>query len=182
LPDVGADTTYDARVREAREGRPVVLWLLVALLTAACVVGGVQVVHAHGSRERSAAQQERYADAVAAAETVATAFVNIRHDRAEEDLARIADHSTGPLKDRYVDDAERLLKAFKRERTITTGEVVWAGVVRVSASGATVLVATHGTRADRSTDGEPVSRDLRLRLQLVPVDGTWLTSDIQQVD
>lgn len=158
------------------------LWLLIALLTVACVVGGVQVVHAHASRERSAIRQERYADAVTAAEAVATAFVNIRHDRAEVDLARIAELSTGPLKGRYVDDVDRLMKAFERDRTVTAGTVVWAGVVRVDASDATVLVATHGTRADRTTDGKPVIRDLRLRLQLVSVDGTWLASDIQQVD
>ncbi|MEO6510184.1 MAG: hypothetical protein ABIO16_04270 [Nocardioides sp.] len=169
-------------MREAREGRPVVLWLLVALLMVAGVVGGVQVAHARDSRDRSASQQERYAAALDAAGTVATAFVNIRHDRAEQDLARIAEHATGPLKDRYVDDADRFVKAFQREQTITTGSVVWAGVVRVDASAATVLVATHGTRADRSTDGKPVSRDLRLHVQLVSVDGAWLTSDIQQVD
>jgi Mce-associated membrane protein len=159
-----------------------VLWLLVALLTVACVVGGVQVVHAHDSRQRSATQQERYAEAVADAESGATAFVNVRHDRAEQDLARIAEQATGPLKDRYVDDVARFVKAFERERTVTAGTVVWSGVVRVSASGATVLVATHGTRADRSTDGKPVIRDLRLRLELVPVDGRWLASDIEQVD
>jgi len=42
-------------------------------------------------------------------------------------------------------------------------------------------VATHGTRADRGTKGEPVARDLRLRLQLVPVGDDWLTSDIRLV-
>jgi hypothetical protein len=55
-------------------------------------------------------------------------------------------------------------------------------VVHVDASGATVLVATDGTRADRRTKDEPVDRDLRLRLQLVPVGDDWLTSDIRQVD
>ena len=64
---------------------------------------------------------------------------------------------------------------------VTEGEVLWSGVVRVDPSGATVLVATNGTRSDRRTAG-PVDRDLRLRIRLEPVDGTWLTSQIDQVD
>ena len=34
----------------------------------------------------------------------------------------------------------------------------------------------------RVRSAEPVSRDLRLRLRLVPVDGEWLTSEIEPVD
>jgi Mce-associated membrane protein len=181
LPDGSVANTYDAGVREAGEGRPVALWALVSVLVLACVVGGVQVAHAHDSRERAAERQQRYADALAAARTEATAFVNVRHDTAEEDLGRIAAGATGPLKDRYVEDADRFVAALRRDKTVTTGSVVWAGVVRVDATGATVLVATTGTRADRTTSGEEVSRDLRLRLELVPVDGDWLTSDIRPV-
>ncbi len=168
-------------MREAREGPPVALWLLVAVLAVACVVGGVQVAQARDSRERSATRQERYAAALAAGGEVATAFVNIRHDTAGKDLARIAEQATGPLKDRYTDDADELVKALRRDRTVTEGSVVWSGVVRVDATGATVLVATHGTRADRRTKGEPVARDLRLRLQLVPVGDDWLATDIRLV-
>jgi Mce-associated membrane protein len=181
LPDRGVGTTYDAGVREAREGRPVTLWLLVAVLTVACVVGGLQVAQAHDSRERSARQQERYAAALAAGSRVATAFVNVRHDTAGRDLARIAERATGPLKDRYTEEADELVRALRRDRTVTEGSVVWSGVVRVDATGATVLVATDGTRADRRTKNEPVARDLRLRLQLVPVGDDWLASDIRLV-
>ena len=74
------------------------------------------------------------------------------------------------------------MTSLRRNRTVTTGEVVWAGVVRVDASGATILVATDGTRADRRTKDEPVDRDLRLRLRLVSVDDVWLTSEIGLVD
>ena len=59
--------------------------------------------------------------------------------------------------------------------------MLWAGVVRVDATGATVLVATTGT-APTAVPREPLARDLRLRLRLVPVDGEWLTSEIEQVD
>jgi Mce-associated membrane protein len=181
LPDLERASTYDAGVREAREGRPVALWVLVAVLVLACVVGGVQAAHARDSRERSETQQERYAATVAAAEDVATAFVNVRYDTADRDLGRIADLATGPLREKYVGAVDRFVAALRRERTVTAGSVVWAGVVRVDARSATVLVATSGTRADRDTDGKPQPRDLRLRLELVLVDGAWLASDIREV-
>ena len=168
-------------MREGR-GATAALWVLVAVLAAACAVGGVQAAQAHDSRARSATQHARYADALAAASTEAAAFVNVRHDTAERDLARIAAGATGPLKDGYTQDSERLVRALRRDRTVTEGSVVWAGVVRVDAAGAIVLVATSGTRAGRRTDGKPVARDLRLRLSLVPVGDAWLVSDIEQVD
>jgi Mce-associated membrane protein len=168
-------------VREAREGPTVVLGVLVGILAVVCVFGGVQVAQARDARARDAAQHARYADALAAATREATAFVNVSHQTAEQDLARIAAGATGELKDRYTEDVDRLVRRLRRDRLVTEGEVEWAGVVRVDAAGATVLVATTGSRTDRRTT-EPASRNLRLRLTLVPVDGDWLTTDIEQVD
>jgi Mce-associated membrane protein len=157
------------------------LWVLVGILAVACAVGGVQVAQARDARARDATQHARYAAAMAAASQEATAFVNVDHQTAEEDLARIAAGATGPLRERYTDDVERIVRSLRRDRLVTDGEVLWTGVVRVDATSTTVLVATTGTRSDRRTE-EPVTRDLRLRLQLVPVDGEWLTSEIVPVD
>jgi Mce-associated membrane protein len=173
--------SYDAEVREAREGPTVALWLLVGFLAVACAVGGMQVAQARDGRAGDAAQHARYAEAMAAASEEATAFVNVDHETAEEDLARIAAGATGPLEERYTQDADRIARSLRRDRLVTEGEVLWVGTVRVDAGSATVLVATTGTRSDRRTK-EPVARDLRLRLRLVPVDGEWLTSEIEPVD
>jgi Mce-associated membrane protein len=174
---------YDARVREAREGPTVVLWVLVVVLAVACAVAGVQVAHTRDSRALSDAQQGRYAAALAAARAEATAYVNVSHTTAAADLARIAGGATGALKKRYASSTSgRYVRALRRNRTVTEGTVLWVGVVRVDPNGATVLVATQGTRTDRGTGGKPVTRDLRLRLELVPVGGRWLTSDIGLVD
>jgi Mce-associated membrane protein len=156
--------------------------LLVVVLAAVCLVGGVQVVQARDARARSDVQQARYADALAAARSEAQAFVNVSHEHAADDLARIGAGATGALKDRYTSSADSLVRALRRNRTVTEGDVLWAGVVRVDDAGATVLVATDGTRSDRTTNDKPVERDLRLRLRLVPVGGEWLTSDITMVD
>jgi Mce-associated membrane protein len=154
--------------------------VLVALLAVACAVGGVQAWQTRDARAVESAQHARYADPLAAATAEATAFVNVDHATAEEDLARIAEGATGALAQRYTRDVDEIAAGLRHDRLVTRGKVLWAGVVRVDASGATVLVATTGTREDRRTDG-PVDRDLRLRLVLVPVDGAWLTSEIEQV-
>jgi len=169
-------------MREAREGLSLALWVLVGVLAVACAVGGIQVAQAHDARAREAAQHARYDAALDAATAEATAFVNVSHETAEDDLARIAAGATGPLKDRYTEDVRRIVRSLRSDQTATAGEVVWAGVVRVDDANATVLVATDGTREDRRTQDEPEDRDLRLRLRLVEVDGAWLTSEIQVVD
>ena len=169
-------------MREAREGLSVALWVVVGVLAVACAAGGMQVAQAHDARAREAVQHARYDAALDAATAEVVAFANVSHETAEADLARIAAGATGPLRDRYTADVRRFVTSLRRNRTVTTGEVVWAGVVRVDASSATVLVATDGTRADRRTKDGPVDRDLRLRLRLVPVDDVWLTSEIGLVD
>lgn len=169
-------------MREAREGPTVGLWLLVAVLVAGCVVGGRQVADARDSRAVSSAQHQRYVAALAAATSEVTSYVNVDHATVADDLARIAAGTTGPLKERYTSDADRFAAALQKHHTVTTGSVLWAGVVRIDADGATVLVATTGTRTDDTTKGQGIARDLRLRLELVPVDGRWLTSDIGLVD
>lgn len=182
LPGPSPDSAYDADVRVAREGPTVALWALVAVLVVVCAVAGMQVAEAADSRARKEEQQARYAEVLAAAQTEAEAFVNVRHDTAEEDLARIAAGAAGQLKARYTDDADRIVRTLRRERTVTSGTVLWTGVVRVDADAATVLVATTGSRKDRSTQGKEVARNLRLQLSLVPVDGEWLASEIELVD
>jgi Mce-associated membrane protein len=168
-------------VREAREGPPVALWVIAGLLALVCAVGGIQVARVHDARAGEDARHERYAAALAAAEEEATAYVNIDHSSAEEDLARIASRATGPLKERYTEDADRIVRSLRRDQVVTEGAVLWTGVVRVDQSGATVLVATTGTRTDRRTDG-PVDRNLRLSIRLERVGDAWLTSQIDQVD
>ena len=72
MPRTAGATTYDAQVREATDGRPVALWVIVGLLALACAVGGVQVARVHDVRSDEDAQHTRYADAMAAAAEAAT--------------------------------------------------------------------------------------------------------------
>ena len=157
------------------------LWLLVGILALVCAVGGMQVAQARDARARDATQHARYAEALAAASDEAKAFVNVDHETAEDDMARIAAGRTGPLEDRYTEDVGPTSSACAATASSPRARCCGRGWCSVDESGATVIVATTGTRSDRRTK-EPVARKLRLRLELVPVDGEWLTVRDREVD
>jgi Mce-associated membrane protein len=158
-------------------------WLLAAvvLLLALAVVGGLMVRRTHSDRATSDVQQARYAAVLGAADQEATAFVNLRHDRARSTIAAVADGATGAFGDRYGKSSSRVARVMRKHQSITQGKVIWSGVVDISPDRATVIVATVGTVANTSTSGKPVTRNLRLRFALVRSGDRWLTSGLEFV-
>lgn len=174
----GVDVTP---VPAPRRGPQTALLALVVLLLVLCATGGVAVWRTHQDRSRAAADEERYGDVLAAATTEAEAFVNIRYDDAQASIDAVAAGATGDFKDQYASSTDGFVEVVKQERSVMTGEVVWAGVSDIDADSATVVVATDGTVTNRQTGGEPDARHFRLRLDLVLQDGRWLTDDLQFV-
>jgi Mce-associated membrane protein len=170
---------------------------VVALVTAAaCVIVGVAVVRAlqdddasplTGSvqveelDESSDEEQERFGDIIEAASAQTTAFINIRYDDAETTIEKVKAGATGDFLEQYTKSTDGLLDLLERNRSVRTGEVVWAGVVSADDDSATVIVATTGTVAHNQTDNKPVAETYRLRLDLVKQDDTWLTNNIEFV-
>jgi Mce-associated membrane protein len=159
----------------------VVLYVATVLLACVCIVGGVMAWRTHDARERAQAEHERYGDVLFAATDEAEAFINIRYDDAQASVDRVAAGATGEFKEQYSRSSEGVLQVLKQEKSVMEGEVLWAGVVDVDQDSATVIAATSGTVANQQTDNQPVSRNFRLRLDLVREDGRWLTNDLQFV-
>jgi Mce-associated membrane protein len=164
-----------------RRRSDLVLFLVALLLACLVAAGGVLTYREHDSRERAAAEQERYGDVLAAATSEAEAFINIRYDRAQESIDKVAEGATGSFKEEYTSSAGGVLEVLRQEKSIMDGKVVWAGVVDVDQDSATVIAATSGTVANVQTDNKPVARNFRLQLDLVLEDGAWLTNDLQFV-
>ena len=156
------------------------LVLVATALAATAVVLGVATWQARGD-EGDAEVTDRYAAILSAATEETEAFVNIRYDRAQESIDAVAEGATGDFAEQYDASTEGVLTLLEENRSVMEGEVVWIGVVDADADSATVLAATTGTVANAQTDDEPVARAFRLRLELVLVDGRWLTSDLQFV-
>lgn len=174
------------------------LYVLALLTAAACVVVTVAVVRAvrddgavelpgagavqvESLDEAPAEEQERFADVIGSASTVATAFINIRYDDAEASIEAVKAGATGAFRQQYEKSTGGVIEVIKRNKSVMTGEVLWAGVVSADEDSATVIVATTGTVANTQTDGKPLARNFRLQLQLVKEDDTWLTNDLQFV-
>lgn len=159
----------------------ILLFVVALLLACACAFGGVLVAQEHRDRGRAADEQERYGDVLAAARDEVEAFINIDYRDAQRSIDAVAEGATGDFAEQYDSSRAGVLDVLERNESVMDGEVLWAGVVDVDTARATVIAATTGTVANASTDNKPVSRYFRLRLDLVEVDGRWLTSDLEFV-
>jgi Mce-associated membrane protein len=175
-----------------------VLYVLALVTAASCVVVTVAVVRAlqadeptalpqagavqvESLDEASADEQARLADVIRSATDVATAFVNIRYDDAQASIDQVKAGATGAFREQYEKSTGGVIEVIERNRSVMTGEVLWAGVVNADDDSATVVVATSGTVANTQTGDKPVARNFRLQLELVKEDDAWLTSDLQFV-
>ena len=131
--------------------------------------------------EASATEQQRNTDILAAASKEATAFVNIRYDTAQESIDAVMAGATGDFRDQYSQATDALIKLLQDNKSIRTGEVIWAGVVAQDPDSATVILATTGTVQNNQTGDNPKAANYRIQMDLVSEKGTWLTSDLQFV-
>jgi Mce-associated membrane protein len=157
------------------------LFVLALLLACACVFGGVLAWQQHRDDQRAAEEQERYGDVLAAAHTEVTAFINIDYRNAQDSIDAVAAGATGDFAKQYDSSTAGVVKLLQREKSVMDGKVLWAGVVDVDEDSATVLAATTGTVANRSTDNRKVARLFRLQLDLQKVGDRWLTSNLEFV-
>jgi hypothetical protein len=127
-------------------------------------------------------EQERTAAQLEAATKMINAFLNIRYEEVEANIAAVKSLATGAFLRQYTRASNDLVKLTRRAQATQTGEVVWAGLVAGDADDATVIIATTGTVANKVTDFEPQARTYRLQLDLELVDDRWLTSDLQYVE
>jgi Mce-associated membrane protein len=159
----------------------IVLYVVALLLACGCVFGAVLAYQAHRDRDRDAAEQERYGDALSAAEDEVEAFINIDYTKAEQSIDAVAAGASGDFKKQYDTSTDGVIDVLQRNRSVMDGEVLWAGVVDLDSDSATVIAATTGTVANVSTDNKPVARSFRLKLDLVREGDTWLTSNLEFV-
>jgi Mce-associated membrane protein len=132
--------------------------------------------------EASGTEQQRYADILASASKEATSFLNIRYDSAQESIDAVMAGATGEFRDQYSQATDALITLLQDNKSIRTGEVIWAGVVAQDPDSATVILATSGTVQNNQTGANPKAENYRIQVQLVAEKGRWLTSDLQFVE
>lgn len=154
-------------------------WLAVALavVVVALVCTGVVV----GLRWRDArAQERRYDDVLAAARAETTAFTTLDYHDLNPSIDRVLAGATGDFKKQFAASREQLTSLSTRNRSVSKGRVLSAGVVSMDQDSARVAVVADSTVTNVNAT-TPQPRHYRLSLDLVLEDGQWRTSDLQFV-
>lgn len=159
-----------------------VLYVIALVLACACVVGGVLVWQEDDTEAEASATQHRYGDVQKSATAEAEAMINIRYDDAQPSIDKVMAGATGRFKKQYEKSTDGMVELLKQNTSVMTGEVIWAGVSSIDEDSATVIAATEGTVSNKLTKNKPVARYFRLKLDLVYVDGEWLTDNLEFVD
>ncbi len=171
----------------------VLLYVVVMVAAALLVVAAVKIVDDSGPTslpakgvseldEASGAEQQRYADILASASKEATVFLNISYETAQDSIDDVMAGATGEFRDQYAQATDALITLLQDNKSIRTGEVIWAGVVAQDPDSATVILATKGTVKNNQTGPDAKAENYRIQMQLVSEEGRWLTSDLQFVE
>lgn len=145
---------------------------------AGTMVGSAEVVPV---AEAPTEEQERNGEILDAATKMSNAFVNLRYDDADAAVETVKSLATGDFRAQYEKSSGGLVKIAKRAESVMVGEVLWTAIVASDEDSGTVIAATAGTVANKTTDFEPQARNYRLQLELVLDDGRWLVRDLQFV-
>ncbi len=157
----------------------VALGVLCLALLVASVVLAVQV------RSRSASQQDldqARADAVVAARQEMLNLDALSAATYDKDLARILAGATGTFQKQAASSFALAMfkKPYLDRKSVSSGTIVVAGVVRADQSTATVLVADDRLLRDTSLKTGSVAK-ARWQFDMEKHDGHWLLANLERV-
>lgn len=163
----------------ARTYTPPAYWgLLVAALAALLVLlAAVDVVLYVQGTDGGAGQRE---EALTAARRVALDLSTLGAGNAEDNLARLADSTTGSFRDDLIGYSTPLRETLVAGGVSSDARVRTAGLERIDDESAVALVAVSATVTSKAMlEGTP--RQYRLAVDLRRVDGRWRASSVSYV-
>jgi Mce-associated membrane protein len=150
---------------------------LGVLLLALLGVVGWLVQDARAQRDRD---DERQA-ALQAARQQAANLTTISYETADRDLARIISAATGTLKTQFEAQRSQFPTVLRRDKSVSIGTVLAAGVASQSAKTVDALVAVDAevsnAQSAKAGSGKLV-KHYRMDMKLVRIDGHWLVSQV----
>ncbi|CAL9289751.1 hypothetical protein [Streptomyces sp. SudanB52_2052] len=141
--------------------------------TASALWLGLQV------QEQRAAEQRRQ-DILAAARQSALNFTSLDYRRYDRDSGNVLKGATGDFKKQFAAQTKELTELVARNKSVSEGQVLEAGLVRSGARTARVLVVAD-SKVTNTAVPKGEARTYRLQLDLVLEGGRWLTSDVEFV-
>lgn len=122
----------------------------------------------------------RRQDILSAARQSALNFTSLDYRHYDRDSANVLKSATGDFKKQFSAQTHDLTELVARNKSVSEGQVLDAGIVRSDARSARVLVVAD-SKVTNTAAPEGEARTYRLQLDLVYRGGRWLTSDVEFV-
>lgn len=153
--------------------------LLAALAAVLVVAAAVLAYFAHRESQLAASSALR-ASALAAARQEAVNFTTYDYRHLSQDFARVSAAATGSFRKEFQTESGSLAQLIGQSKAVATGRVLDAGLVSISSTGATAVVALDD-RVTNSVAPNGVVRNYRLKIVLARSHGRWLVANLQPV-
>ena len=148
---------------------------MLGLLLCGLVAGSVvTVLDGRSADERDDARRA----ALQAARQQAINLTTISYETADRDLARIIAASTGTLKTQFETQAKSFPAVLRREKSVSEGRVLAAGVKSQDGKVVDALVAVDATVRNSASGDAGVVKHYRMDMRLVLIGKRWLVSTV----
>jgi Mce-associated membrane protein len=132
----------------------------------------------HDARADSRRDDARQA-ALQAARQQAVNLTTINYTTADRDLARIIAAATGTLKTQFEAQRTQFPAVLRREKSVSVGTVLAAGVASQTGSTVDALLAVDASVSNtQSGTSGPLVKHYRMDMKLVRIGGRWLVSQV----
>ncbi|WP_151480140.1 hypothetical protein [Streptomyces albicerus] len=124
--------------------------------------------------------EQRRQDILAAARQSALNFTSLDYRHYDRDSGNVLKGATGDFRDQFAGQTKELTELVAQNKSVSEGQVLEAGITRSDERSARVLVVAD-SKVTNTAVPKGEARTYRLQLDLVLVDGRWLTSDVEFV-
>ena len=151
--------------------------LLIGLLALAAVAAVVAVVLLADRLGDLPEEEARRQEILQTARQQGVNITTLDYQTVDEDLQRVLALSTGTFRKEFRAGTKDLTDLVVKNKAVSTGEVLEAGIVTADSDSARVLVVADSTVSNGSS-AQPQVRHYRMQLDMVRRGERWLTSTL----
>ncbi|GAA3051560.1 hypothetical protein GCM10010448_38400 [Streptomyces glomeratus] len=177
--DMNSDDMNSDGMKTGRGNRGRRRALSAALVAATVMTSALSVWLGVRLADQRAVDQGRQ-DILAAARQSALNFTSLDYRHYDRDSGNVLKDATGDFRKQFAAQTQELTQLVARNKSVSEGQILEAGIVRSDAHSARVLVVAD-SKVTNTAAPEGQSRTYRLQLDLVREHGRWLTSDVEFV-
>ena len=152
--------------------------LLLALLGLGVVAVLAVVVLLAVQLRDARAEDQRREDILQSARQQGVNITTLDYRSVDRDLSRVLAQSTGTFRKEFKAGTKDLTDLVVKNKAVSKGEVLEAGVVTADSDSARVLVVADATVGNSASADQQQVRHYRMQLDMVRSGNRWLTSTL----